>query len=234
MAPIVSGPLRNMDVCFIYCFSRLKFPLTSNCRKKLESEVPLWSPESMRVASEPPLSRNRRPYVRGLLNRRCMHALAFVATLASTFPLQVKANFYEQPSNITVLTTATFNATLSRGDDVAWFVEFYADWCHTCNALRPTWITIADTIASPQNSHLQDCVKLAAVSCEDHPEVCRSQKIPAYPELTYYPPGRSKGHGGGASRVSYHGVLYPLAVAEWVQLLTGPIKGLDQAFSLQR
>lgn len=61
-------------------------------------------------------------------------------------------------------------------------VEFYAPWCGHCQQLAPKWKKVA--------SSLKGVVKVAAVNCEDHKQICQervrvnhmiqSQLLPAF------------------------------------------------------
>ncbi|GAB5353810.1 hypothetical protein AAMO2058_000065800 [Amorphochlora amoebiformis] len=139
-------------------------------------------------------------------------ALMVLSLIASP----VHANFYEDEANITVLTVGSFSQAISDSG-TSYFVEFYADWCHACNALRPVWKSIAAALANTQHP-----CKVGAVSCEDHASVCREESIPAYPELRYYPRNTT------AQPISYRGFMHAQGIFEWVESIIGPVKGMRE------
>lgn len=79
--------------------------------------------------------------------------------------------------SVTHLTMANFQATLAENEYS--FVNFYANWCHWCTELEPTWKAFA---ASFSDGDLP--VKIYSVHCPDQSSLCdNQQRIRGLPTL---------------------------------------------------
>ena len=67
------------------------------------------------------------------------------------------------------------------------FVDFFAPWCHWCQALAPFYEGVAQRVSQ---SPLSANVVVAKVDCTDSAnlDVCRSNRIQAYPTLIAFTP----------------------------------------------
>uniref|UniRef100_A0A7S2SF83 Thioredoxin domain-containing protein n=1 Tax=Rhizochromulina marina TaxID=1034831 RepID=A0A7S2SF83_9STRA len=61
------------------------------------------------------------------------------------------------------------------------FVDFYAPWCIWCQRLHPTWEKFAEDM---EGAGLP--VRVAKVNCVEEPDLCRNQKIMAFPTLRFF------------------------------------------------
>lgn len=72
------------------------------------------------------------------------------------------------------LSPDNFTSTVVESLD-PWFVKFYAPWCHHCQALAPSWSTMADT--------MKDQLNIAEVNCDAEKRLCRENGVKYYPTL---------------------------------------------------
>ena len=86
------------------------------------------------------------------------------------------------------LTAESFQRLVTTSQD-AWFVKFYAPWCHHCQALAPTW--------SQLGREMQGQLNIGEVNCDLEPRLCRDAKVDAYPTVQYF---------RGGERVEYEGL----------------------------
>lgn len=61
------------------------------------------------------------------------------------------------------------------------FVNFFAPWCMWCQRLHPTWEKVAEEI---ENTNVP--VGIANVDCQAHSDLCREQRVMAFPTLRWY------------------------------------------------
>jgi protein disulfide-isomerase-like protein len=64
------------------------------------------------------------------------------------------------------------------------FVDFYAPWCMWCQRLHPTWQKVAGQVEEKNMP-----VGIAEVNCVTEADLCRDQKIQAFPTLRWYREG---------------------------------------------
>lgn len=64
------------------------------------------------------------------------------------------------------------------------FVDFYAPWCIWCQRLLPTWEKLAELV---QEKHMP--VRIVSVDCVTQADLCREQRILAFPTLRVYEHG---------------------------------------------
>jgi len=65
------------------------------------------------------------------------------------------------------------------------FVDFFAPWCVWCQRLAPTWEKFAKEV-----SELQMPVGIAKVDCMQETDLCREEKVMAFPTLRWYDSGQ--------------------------------------------
>merc|ERR1712183_882433 len=61
------------------------------------------------------------------------------------------------------------------------FVDFFAPWCVWCQRLAPTWEKFAKEIHD-----LKMPVSVGKVDCMAEVDLCRAQKVMAFPTLRWY------------------------------------------------
>jgi len=71
-----------------------------------------------------------------------------------------------------------------RVHDMA-MVNFYAPWCMWCQRLHPTWEKFAEEVESEGMP-----VGVATIDCVSQIDICRQQKIQAFPTLRWYEDGK--------------------------------------------
>ncbi|KAG2499079.1 hypothetical protein HYH03_003262 [Edaphochlamys debaryana] len=88
-------------------------------------------------------------------------------------------DLYEGDSNVQQLGKDHFPP--GSGDNWVWLVEFYAPWCGHCKALAPKWAAAAKS--------LHGVVRVGAVNCDAHKELCGQQGVRGYPTIKAFVPG---------------------------------------------
>ncbi|KAF1982672.1 putative disulfide isomerase [Aulographum hederae CBS 113979] len=88
----------------------------------------------------------------------------------------------------TPLTAETFQKLVTTTRD-AWFVKFYAPWCHHCQALAPNWVEMAREMKGQLN--------IGEVNCDIDKRLCKDARIKGYPTILYF---------RGGERVEYDGL----------------------------
>lgn len=61
------------------------------------------------------------------------------------------------------------------------FVSFYAPWCVWCQRLAPTWEAFAEHVEAESIP-----IKVAKVDCVTHTQLCKDQKVHAFPTLRLF------------------------------------------------
>jgi len=64
------------------------------------------------------------------------------------------------------------------------FINFFAPWCMWCQRLHPTWEKLAEEVETEDMP-----VGIANVDCVEHADLCRTEKIMAFPCLRWYEKG---------------------------------------------
>eukprot|EP00803_Ostreobium_quekettii_P000511 evm.model.scf_169EXC.9 EVM.evm.TU.scf_169EXC.9 scf_169EXC:117314-119944(-) len=106
---------------------------------------------------------------------------------------------YDIHPNVQMLSPGNF------ADDKGWvrLVEFYAPWCGHCKELRPKWVQVA--------AALKGVVKVGAVDCDEHKELCSSHKVKGYPTIKAFVPVE----GADSKVVIYKGQRTMAAIKNW-------------------
>ncbi|KAG6091411.1 hypothetical protein E4U30_006999 [Claviceps sp. LM220 group G6] len=86
------------------------------------------------------------------------------------------------------LTAETFQKRVTQTQD-AWFIKFYAPWCHHCQAMGPTWQQLAKTMRTKLN--------IGEVNCDKEPRLCKDVRANSYPTIIFFK---------GAERADYNGL----------------------------
>ncbi|XP_065181159.1 protein disulfide-isomerase A5-like [Sycon ciliatum] len=88
----------------------------------------------------------------------------------------------DTPSNVVHLTDSTFDEYLSSHPST--LVMFYAPWCGHCKAMKPEFVTAADSIL---NTGLE--ASLAAVDCTRETGLGTRFSVRGYPTIKFFPSG---------------------------------------------
>mmetsp|Transcript_11647 Transcript_11647/g.19778 ORF Transcript_11647/g.19778 Transcript_11647/m.19778 type:complete len:462 (+) Transcript_11647:1-1386(+) len=64
------------------------------------------------------------------------------------------------------------------------FVDFYAPWCVWCQRLEPTWEKFAEETEAAALP-----IQIAKVNCVAEPELCKAQRVMAFPTLRFFKGG---------------------------------------------
>ena len=86
------------------------------------------------------------------------------------------------------LTAESFQKLVTTSQE-AWFIKFYAPWCHHCQALAPTWAQLA--------KEMEGKLHIGEVNCDTNARLCKDAKVNAYPTIYYF---------RGGERVEYDGL----------------------------
>ncbi|KAG5982638.1 hypothetical protein E4U55_001618 [Claviceps digitariae] len=86
------------------------------------------------------------------------------------------------------LTAESFQKLVTQTQD-AWFIKFYAPWCHHCQAMAPTWQQLAKTMRAKLN--------IGEVNCDKEPRLCKDVHAASYPTIIFFK---------GAERADYNGL----------------------------
>jgi len=78
------------------------------------------------------------------------------------------------------LTESNFNEFLEKHPMA--FVDFFAPWCIWCQRLAPTWEKFARRVVQEEKMP----VGIGKVDCMSHANLCRNQKVMAFPTLRWY------------------------------------------------
>ena len=101
----------------------------------------------------------------------------------------VKAVSTYNPSGISdPLTAEKFQSAITNTHD-AWFVKFYAPWCHHCQALKPNWDNMARQMKGKLN--------VGEVDCDVEKRLCKDAKVRGYPTMLFF---------RGGERIEYEGL----------------------------
>ncbi|KAL3475839.1 thioredoxin-like protein [Aspergillus californicus] len=93
------------------------------------------------------------------------------------------------PQGISVPLTAESFQKLVTPAPESWFIEFYAPWCHHCQALAPNWAQMA--------KEMQHTLNIGQVNCEVEHRLCKDARVTAFPTMYFF---------RGTERVEYTGL----------------------------
>ncbi|GAA6060411.1 hypothetical protein JCM10212_002179 [Sporobolomyces blumeae] len=101
------------------------------------------------------------------------------------------------------------------------FVKYYAPWCGHCKKLAPHWADLASSLTGQVHVYEMDCDNAA------NKNVCRKEKVSAYPTLIFYNRG---------AVVEYHGRREVGAMKEWAlrAVESTTIKPVANEYELKR
>eukprot|EP01103_Thecamoeba_quadrilineata_P018602 TRINITY_DN7145_c0_g1_i1.p1 TRINITY_DN7145_c0_g1~~TRINITY_DN7145_c0_g1_i1.p1 ORF type:complete len:138 (+),score=27.01 TRINITY_DN7145_c0_g1_i1:32-445(+) len=97
--------------------------------------------------------------------------------MKSLFLLSIFVFIAYSTANVVVLTTESFDDSISKGD---WLLEFYAPWCGHCKRLEPIYAEFANLLKKDQNE-----VNVAKIDCTTERDICTRFGIRGYPTLKF-------------------------------------------------
>ncbi|KAJ5882068.1 uncharacterized protein N7529_000740 [Penicillium soppii] len=114
------------------------------------------------------------------------------AELEGSSPDAVKAKLQGRPANpqgVSIpLTAESFQKLVTTTHD-PWIIKFYVPWCGHCQALAPSWNSMA--------KELKDTLNVGEVNCELEKRLCEDARVAAYPTIYFF---------RGGERVEYTGL----------------------------
>eukprot|EP00574_Skeletonema_japonicum_P005076 CAMPEP_0201713282 /NCGR_PEP_ID=MMETSP0593-20130828/180_1 /ASSEMBLY_ACC=CAM_ASM_000672 /TAXON_ID=267983 /ORGANISM="Skeletonema japonicum, Strain CCMP2506" /LENGTH=476 /DNA_ID=CAMNT_0048202405 /DNA_START=117 /DNA_END=1547 /DNA_ORIENTATION=- len=90
---------------------------------------------------------------------------------------------HEDGEQAVELTPDTFQGFVN-GHEMA-FIDMYAPWCIWCQRLHPTWEKFGEEVHK-----LRMPVGVGKVNCVTYPQLCKDQKVMAFPTLRWYKGGQ--------------------------------------------
>ena len=92
-------------------------------------------------------------------------------------------------------------------------VDYYAPWCVWCQRLAPTWEKFAANVARRQNDNIVN-LGVGKVDCVEHPQICKDERVMAFPTLRWH-------EGGKAVMPDYGGDRTAEALLEYAERRAG-------------
>lgn len=80
------------------------------------------------------------------------------------------------------LTAESFQKLVTTSSE-PWFIEFYAPWCHHCQALAPVWAQLG--------KEMQNTLNIGEVNCEVEHRLCKDARVSSFPTM-YFMRGTEK------------------------------------------
>jgi len=99
---------------------------------------------------------------------------------------QTLEEMHEDGVHAKVLTKDTWKSFLDQ-NEIA-FVNFYAPWCVWCQRLHPTWEKFAEEVEKENMP-----VGVGVVNCVAEAQLCRDQRVKAFPTLQWFQNGEVDG-----------------------------------------
>ncbi len=120
------------------------------------------------------------------------------ASVASTATTASTASTAEKPSKPAVvpnprgtsvsLTAESFQHLVTTTQD-AWFIKFYAPWCHYCQAMAANWEQLG--------REMKGKMRIGEVNCDSESRLCKDVRMKGYPTIIFFK---------GGQRVEYDGL----------------------------
>ncbi|QPG94813.1 hypothetical protein C2857_007043 [Epichloe festucae Fl1] len=85
------------------------------------------------------------------------------------------------------LTAESFQKLVTQTQD-AWFIKFYAPWCHHCQAMGPTWQQLGKSMRGKLN--------IGEVNCDKEARLCKDVRATAYPTIVFFKGGERADYTG--------------------------------------
>lgn len=104
-------------------------------------------------------------------------------------PTPAKPTSTPNPSGVSLPFEADKFHELVTNTNDAWFVKFYAPWCHHCQAMAPNWQHMA--------REMQGKLNVGEVDCDANGRLCKEVGVKGYPTILFF---------RGAERTEYNGM----------------------------
>ncbi|GAA5861507.1 hypothetical protein JCM8547_008055 [Rhodosporidiobolus lusitaniae] len=116
---------------------------------------------------------------------------------------------------VQVLTREGLEALKSDDEEPA-FVKYYAPWCGHCKKLAPKWKDLAGELSTSVHVFEVDC------DASENKQMCRTEKVQAYPTLIFYNKGAQVEYMGKRDVESMKQFALKTMSASTVKFLTSP------------
>ncbi|KAL5614338.1 hypothetical protein BROUX41_004444 [Berkeleyomyces rouxiae] len=148
--------------------------------KDSKADSPKTETTSSTPASSTPL--DSEPIKSDVTSKPVSNAIAVIDPPKPTGPLPNRNGL-----SVSLDTLAFMNQVVATRD--AWFIKFYAPWCHHCQAMAPNWMQLA--------KGMKDRLNIGEVNCEKESRLCSDMKLDGYPTMLFFQ---------GGQRVEYDGL----------------------------
>lgn len=103
-----------------------------------------------------------------------------------TTPVKAAVTYNPQGTSVP-LTAESFQKFVTRTHD-PWFIKFYAPWCHHCQALAPSWLSMSKEMKGKLN--------IGEVNCEIEKRLCKEAGVHAFPTMFFFKSGEKVEYDG--------------------------------------
>ncbi|EME79115.1 uncharacterized protein MYCFIDRAFT_51000 [Pseudocercospora fijiensis CIRAD86] len=110
------------------------------------------------------------------------------STLEATKILSPSAKQTPNPAGKSLSLTAENFQRLVTTTREPWFIKFYAPWCHHCQAMAPSWQSMA--------RQMQGKLNIGEVNCESEKRLCKDVKVRGYPTIMFFRGGEKIEYDG--------------------------------------
>lgn len=122
----------------------------------------------------------------------CAILISLLQVSARSSKISNSGSLYKETDTLNILNGDNFEL-LVYGKETAFLVEFYANWCGFCQRFAPKFARFARDVVT-----WRSVMQVGAVDCgnERNTDLCRDQKVLAFPSLRLLPPNSRRGEPG--------------------------------------
>lgn len=111
-------------------------------------------------------------------NKKAVSSIAKATKTAQVkIPKPAPTHNYNPEGIMQELDVDKFEKSVTKSNE-PWFIKFYAPWCHHCQALAPTWETLARQMKGKLN--------VGSVNCDVEKRLCKDVGVHAYPTMLFF------------------------------------------------